>query len=185
MTSKFCCPENVNFRFSGFILEPKGNQDLIHREDHPRYNRYQILITTLQITRVLIQYSEGGVGLGISLVCFSFISPALRRYCLPYVPATTRQLNNVIGALKQEGRKGQLIDIGSGDGRIVIEAARAGVCSSAHGVELNRWLVYYSRWMAYRSGVGATTKFFQKDLWKADLSPYSQVVIFGVDQMVR
>ena len=122
--------------------------------------------------------------MGLSIVCFPFVSPALRRHCLPYVPATTQQLKNVIGALRQEGKGGLLIDIGSGDGRITIEAAKAGVCSQAHGVELNRWLVYYSKWMAYRNGVVATTKFFKKDLWKTSLTPYNQIVIFGVEEMV-
>ena len=78
--------------------------------------------------------------------------------CLPYVPATTTQVSNVRAALK--GSKvsawhhcvrpenilcfqGTLVDIGSGDGRLVVEAARMGF--RATGVELNRWLVYYSR----------------------------------------
>lgn len=46
-----------------------------------------------------------------------FIAPALRKYCLPFVPATNCQVKNVFAAL--EGRTGTLIDIGSGDGRIV------------------------------------------------------------------
>ena len=37
--------------------------------------------------------------------------------CLPYVPATTEQVHNVLRALK--GRSGPLVDLGSGDGRIV------------------------------------------------------------------
>lgn len=90
-----------------------------------------------------------------------------------------------MGALKERTLPtGLLMDIGSGDGRIVIEAVKAGISQKAHGVELNRWLVYYSRWRAYRGGVGATTKFFQKDLWKHDLSPYNQIVVFGVEEMV-
>lgn len=132
----------------------------------------------------LIACITGGLGVGLSIICFPFITPALRRHCLPYVPATTQQLKNVIGALRQEKKHGLLLDIGSGDGRIVIESAQKGVCTKAHGVELNRWLVYYSRLMAYRSGVGSTTKFFKKDLWKYDLSPYNQIVIFGVEEMV-
>ena len=46
-----------------------------------------------------------------------FVLPALRKVCLPYVPATTTQVSNVLRIL--EGRKGSLIDLGSGDGRIV------------------------------------------------------------------
>lgn len=53
----------------------------------------------------------------ISVICFPFVSPAFRKICLPYVPATHQQIKNVIRALS--GRSGSLIDLGSGDGRIV------------------------------------------------------------------
>lgn len=46
-----------------------------------------------------------------------FVTPALRRIVLPYVPATTQQVENIFLGLK--GRSGTLIDLGSGDGRIV------------------------------------------------------------------
>lgn len=59
----------------------------------------------------------GGIATAISVVCFPFISPAFRKICLPYVPATHQQIKNVIQALN--GRSGSLIDLGSGDGRIV------------------------------------------------------------------
>lgn len=56
--------------------------------------------------------------MGLTVVCVPFVSPALRKICLPYVPATTAQVENVFKALA--GRKGSLIDLGSGDGRITI-----------------------------------------------------------------
>lgn len=68
--------------------------------------------------KVLIA-ATGGVGLGLSIVCASFVAPAFRRICLPYVPATTEQIQNVLSFLpKNTG--GKLLDIGSGDGRIVV-----------------------------------------------------------------
>merc|ERR1712112_669328 len=86
-------------------------------------------------------------------ICVPFVLPALRRVCLPFVPATNTQLANVRLALR--GRetvksKPTLLDIGSGDGRIVIQSAQQGF--QATGVELNRWLVYYSRLAAWRAG---------------------------------
>ena len=36
----------------------------------------------------------------------------------------------------------------------------------AVGYELNPWLVLYSRWRAYRSGVYGSAKFYCKNLWK-------------------
>ena len=64
----------------------------------------------------------------------------------------------------------------------VLAAAKHGIQSD--GVELNPWLVLYSRFDALRAGVGSQTKFFTKDLWKYDISSYKYVIIFGVEQMV-
>ena len=60
---------------------------------------------------------SGAIFVGVCAVTSPFLSPALRKVCLPYVPATTSQVGNVIASLK--GRKGSVLDIGSGDGRIV------------------------------------------------------------------
>ncbi|XP_057566161.1 ATP synthase subunit C lysine N-methyltransferase isoform X7 [Hippopotamus amphibius kiboko] len=114
-------------------------------------------------------------------VATPFITPALRRICLPFVPATTKQVENVVKMLR--GRRGPLVDIGSGDGRIVIAAAKEGF--TAVGYELNPWLVWYSRYCARREGVQASARFYISDLWKVTFSQYSNVVIFGVPQMTH
>ncbi|KAL3270752.1 hypothetical protein HHI36_021277 [Cryptolaemus montrouzieri] len=129
--------------------------------------------------RVIIGIT-GGIALGVTLVCSSFISPAFRKYCLPYIPATDQQVKNVLIALK--GRKGNVLDLGSGDGRIVLEAAKSNFLS--HGVELNPWLVLYSKLTAWKNGLGKRTEFFRSDLWKYDVSKYDNIVIFGVEQMM-
>lgn len=54
----------------------------------------------------------------------------------------------------------------------------------AVGVELNPWLVWYSRWAAWRGGVAASTSFVTRDLWRLDLRDYQNIVIFGVEEMV-
>lgn len=60
---------------------------------------------------------SGAFFVGIYSLTAPFLLPALRRVCLPFVPATSAQVKNVFTALA--GRSGSLIDIGSGDGRIV------------------------------------------------------------------
>ncbi|XP_072759717.1 ATP synthase subunit C lysine N-methyltransferase isoform X2 [Anoplolepis gracilipes] len=122
-----------------------------------------------------------GVATAISVVCFPFISPAFRKICLPYVPATHQQVKNIIRALN--GRSGSLIDLGSGDGRIVLAAAKHGF--KAHGIELNTWLVWYSKFKALINGLSNDTAFFKQDLWKYNLGKYDNIVIFGVDQMME
>jgi len=135
----------------------------------------------LSTTGKLLIGLTGGVGLALTVICVPFVSPALRKFCLPYIPATDTQIRNVLAAI-QPGR-GKLIDLGSGDGRIVLETARGNL--EAHGVELNPWLVLYSKISAYKSGLSGHTRFYKRDLWKFDISGYDNVVIFGVEQMME
>uniref|UniRef100_A0AAA9S5S9 ATP synthase c subunit lysine N-methyltransferase n=1 Tax=Bos taurus TaxID=9913 RepID=A0AAA9S5S9_BOVIN len=128
---------------------------------------------------VLFTGIVGGTLVAVYAVATPFVTPALRRICLPFVPATTKQIENVVKML--ECRRGPLVDIGSGDGRIVIAAAKEGF--TAVGYELNPWLVWYSRYRARREGVQASARFYISDLWKVTFSQYSNVVIFGVPQM--
>lgn len=125
--------------------------------------------------------TTGGLGLGLSIICIPFVSPALRKVCLPYVPATTEQLAGVKRALA--GRKGKLLDVGSGDGRIVFTASKLGF--KADGVELNPWLVYYSRLAALMNSDYRGSTFYRRNLWQFDLKPYNNIVIFGVEQMMQ
>ncbi|XP_023117405.1 ATP synthase subunit C lysine N-methyltransferase [Amphiprion ocellaris] len=122
----------------------------------------------------------GGSLVALYAVAAPFVAPALRKICLPFVPATTAQVENVLRVL--QARSGTLVDIGSGDGRIVIAAAKHGF--QASGFELNPWLVWYSRYKAWREGVHCSTSFHISDLWKVSFAQYSNVVIFGVPQMM-
>lgn len=64
----------------------------------------------------------------------------------------------------------------------IVEAAKKKFVS--HGVELNPWLVLYSKFDAFKQGLSGNTKFYRKDLWKYNISKYDNIVIFGVEQMV-
>ncbi|KAK0177373.1 hypothetical protein PV328_001435 [Microctonus aethiopoides] len=122
----------------------------------------------------------GGVAVALSVISVSFVKPALRKICLPYVPATTQQVQNVFNGLQSQS--GTLIDLGSGDGRLVLAAAKKGF--TACGVELNTWLVLYSKISAYIQGLSSKAIFHQKDLWNINLNKYDNVILFGVEQMM-
>ena len=93
-------------------------------------------------------------------------------------------MTNINRGLDEHGRPGQLIDIGSGDGRITRMAASRGQFEKSWGVEINRWLIYYSRILAISAGQSSSTKFIKCDLWKHDFAQYSNVIIFGVEPMM-
>jgi precorrin-6B methylase 2 len=69
-----------------------------------------------------------------------------------------------------------LMDLGSGDGRTVITAAKRGV--KAMGVEFNPDMVELSKRAAAKEGVGDRATFVQGDLFKADLSKATVITMF-------
>ncbi|XP_028329560.1 protein N-lysine methyltransferase FAM173B [Gouania willdenowi] len=152
-----------------FLLDSGQNTEDVSRPKSR--NRLGLVITGV----------VGGTVVALYAVTAPFVAPALRKICLPFVPATTAQVENVLNALRP--RAGTLVDIGSGDGRIVIAAAKHGF--KASGFELNPWLVWYSRCKAWREGVHHSAAFHISDLWKVSFAQYSNVVIFGVPQMMN
>jgi hypothetical protein len=69
-----------------------------------------------------------------------------------------------------------VIDLGSGDGRIVIAAAKRG--ARALGVEYNPDLVELSRRNAAEAGVADRATFLQGDMFEADISKASVMALF-------
>jgi SAM-dependent methyltransferase len=69
-----------------------------------------------------------------------------------------------------------LIDLGSGDGRIVVEAARRG--ARGLGVDLDPALVKLATENAERAGVGGRAKFEVRDIFETDLSGASVVAFY-------
>src|SRR2546421_12759137 len=70
-----------------------------------------------------------------------------------------------------------LIDLGSGDGRIVIAAAKQ-FGARAVGVEIVPDLVKRSRENAAAAGVEARAEFREEDLFRADLSKASVITLY-------
>lgn len=69
-----------------------------------------------------------------------------------------------------------LVDLGSGDGRTVITAARRGARS--HGIEYNAELVELARHNAARAGVAKLATFEHGDIFQSDFSKASVVTLF-------
>jgi len=69
-----------------------------------------------------------------------------------------------------------VIDLGSGDGRTVITAAKRG--ATAHGIEYNPERVAYSKCMAAQEGVSAKATFAEADLFQSDFSKATVVTMF-------
>jgi len=79
-------------------------------------------------------------------------------------------------ALAAVGPGDRAVDLGSGDGRVVIALARTG--AEAHGFEINPALVLLSRWNIQRAGFAGRAHVHWGNFWNADLSVYRAVTIF-------
>jgi precorrin-6B methylase 2 len=69
-----------------------------------------------------------------------------------------------------------VIDLGSGDGRLVIAAAKIG--ARARGIEYNPDLVELSRKNAKKAGVSDKAEFIEADIFKSDLSEATVLTMF-------
>jgi SAM-dependent methyltransferase len=79
--------------------------------------------------------------------------------------------------LAKVGPRDYLIDLGSGDGRIVIVAAKR-FGARALGVELSPDLVRQSRENARSAGVGGRAQFREQDLFETDLSKATVITLY-------
>lgn len=73
-------------------------------------------------------------------------------------------------------RTDYLIDLGSGDGRTVITAAKRG--SRAHGIEYNPDMVELAKRNAASAGVGSNATFAKADLFESDFSKAQVITMF-------
>ncbi|RYZ00273.1 MAG: class I SAM-dependent methyltransferase [Comamonadaceae bacterium] len=80
------------------------------------------------------------------------------------------------------GAADHVIDLGSGDGRIVITAAKR-FGATGLGVEIDPTLVQQSNKHARDAGVADRVKFLEQDLFKTDLAPASVVTMYLLPQV--
>lgn len=62
----------------------------------------------------------------------------------PYVPTLQKEINHAFRKLYKLGKKDVLVDLGSGDGAVLLAASALG--AKSYGIEINPFLVFISRW---------------------------------------
>jgi SAM-dependent methyltransferase len=75
----------------------------------------------------------------------------------------------------------RFVDLGSGDGVLVIAAAKRG--AKARGIEYDRGLVEFAKRKAAEAGVSDRTRFIRGDIFKTDFSDASVVTTFLLPSM--
>jgi len=114
------------------------------------------------------------------------VPPALSQYMetrgdAPWVP-TPEEVVDTMLRLARVGVKDVVYDLGSGDGRIVIAAAKR-FGARGVGIEIEPELVKEAREAAKAAGVAGRVKFIEQDLFKADISRATVVTLYLFTKM--
>ena len=95
----------------------------------------------------------------------------------PYLPSDKKSVAEMVRlANVRPGEK--MVDLGSGDGRIVIAMAKVG--AEAHGYELNLFLVWWSRHKIKQEGLSGKVFVHWKSFWHEDLGRFQIVTMFTI-----
>ena len=100
---------------------------------------------------------------------------------IPFVPTSKKKVRTLM-RLSEPLTAKRMADLGSGDGRIVIAFARAGV--EAHGFELNPVLVLWARMRIRFLGLKGRAHIHLGNYWNADLSQFDIVTVYGLPGMM-
>lgn len=100
---------------------------------------------------------------------------------VPYVPTPQAVVDRMLD-IGKVGSKDYLIDLGSGDGRIVITAAKK-FGTRGFGVDIDPERIEESNENARRAGVTDRVAFYQRDLFETDLAEATVITMYLLPQV--
>ncbi len=112
----------------------------------------------------------------VSLIASAQPLPESKDLDTPYVP-TPQKVVDAMLAMGKVGPKDFLIDLGSGDGRLVITAAKQ-LGARGFGVEIDPRLVKLANQSSRQQGVGERARFMEQDLFKTPLHEASVITMY-------
>ena len=123
----------------------------------------------------------------LSVLCLaSFFAPSAQARDVPFVPTPEKVVERMLEVAKV-GPNDVVYDLGSGDGRIVIAAAKKHGARGV-GIDIDPERVQEARENARRAGVANRVEFRQGDLFEADIRDATVVTIYllsGINMKLR
>jgi 16S rRNA A1518/A1519 N6-dimethyltransferase RsmA/KsgA/DIM1 with predicted DNA glycosylase/AP lyase activity len=109
------------------------------------------------------------------LYLYAFVLPLFKGAV--YYPSKNTAIDEIVN-ICQQYPKSKIVDLGSGDGRILTALARRGINSV--GLEINPFLYLYSKYNIGLLGLNNWTTVKYKNYWNENLNEYDIVIIFGI-----
>ncbi|MGH8669361.1 MAG: methyltransferase domain-containing protein [Burkholderiales bacterium] len=117
----------------------------------------------------------------VSYVCAEDLQPV--KNAGPYVPSPQSVVSDML-RYAEVGSADFLIDLGSGDGRIVLTAAKV-FGARGFGVEIKDDLVRLSNAAAQKEGLADRVRFIKQDLFKTDMSQATVITMYLLPDTVN
>ncbi|PAU92881.1 SAM-dependent methyltransferase [Aliifodinibius salipaludis] len=122
-----------------------------------------------------LSYSFFGVLIFLGLIFTSASHVTAQDLDVPYVPTPDNVVERMLDLTDVESSD-YVIDLGSGDGRIVIAAAKRG--ANGHGIDLDPERIAEARENASSEGVDDQIMFMEGDIFKTDFSKASVITMY-------
>lgn len=117
--------------------------------------------------------------IAVFMIFLIWISSAL--FGAPFQPSSDKEVKEILELAKV--KKGQkTADLGSGNGKIVIEFAKAG--AEAHGFEINPLLVLLSQKRIKKLGLQSNAIIHWKNFMKQDFSDFNIITSFQINYIM-
>jgi precorrin-6B methylase 2 len=101
---------------------------------------------------------------------------------IPFVPSSPHRLSTMLRLARiKPGEKS--LDVGSGDGKVVISCARLG--AFAHGFELSQKRVTLSRQNIADAGLSHMAFIHHTNFWDEDFSDFDLITVYGITGIMK
>ena len=141
-----------------------------------------VVLTNTDLIKKKIQFLLMSCVLVVGLMSILVYQGQAQDLDVPYVPTPNDVVDRML-SMADVGPGDYVIDLGSGDGRIVIAAAKLGAVG--HGVDLNPTRILEAKENAEEEGVDDRVMFLQEDIFETDFRKASVVTMYLLTSVNR
>jgi SAM-dependent methyltransferase len=94
----------------------------------------------------------------------------------PYVRTDKMTVAKIVELLSPTSTD-RIVDIGAGDGELVIALAKTG--AKVIGIEINLFLVVVANWRIWRQGLSRNAHVLWRNMWWYELCGFNKVAVYG------
>jgi hypothetical protein len=134
------------------------------------------IITILGILAIQLVVASAAIFIFSSSLVSSFAGA-------PYVPMRSKSVKGLL-ELGQVSSSDTVYDLGCGDGRILIAAARDFGVKKAIGYDIAAWPIMKAKWLARRAGVHENVNVSRKNCFDADISEATFIYLYLLPKLV-